>query len=121
VSHPEPAPSPTPNQPGVCHHRACTNPTNKQGWNGPPRLYCSNRCRQAEYRERRTEQGPGHAPPPDGDAATAPLQRALACIVEEYRLLPQNQLQSDYADELAKLHRHVEIVSTNRPTSISQA
>lgn len=104
MSHPEPAPSPTPNQPGVCHHRACTNPTHKRGWNGPPRLYCSNRCRQTEYRHRRLEADPGHAPPPQPSEAISPLNEAMAFIRQELPNLTERQMGSDYGQDLIRAH-----------------
>lgn len=50
---------------GTCRNDSCTHTTVKRGPYGPPRLYCSNACRVAAYRQRQTDN------PPDRPATAA--------------------------------------------------
>jgi hypothetical protein len=54
-----------------CGNGGCPNDAAKKGVTGPPRRYCSDRCRQAAYRQRREGQALPTAPTdPVADALT---------------------------------------------------
>jgi len=67
---------------GTCQNDGCTRKTVKKGPYGPPRLYCSNACRVAAYRQRQADNPPARPAPAtnqnvtdenDSDLASATL------------------------------------------------
>ena len=112
---PTPTPSPSPDQPGICHRRDCHQPIVKRGPQGPPRLYCNNVCRQTEYRRRRQEQDPGHAPPPAPAPTGSPLQQAMTLIEQELPNLTRRQAGSAYGQNLLRAHHALTAASSQGP------
>lgn len=105
---PAPTPSSSPDQPGVCHHRNCRKTIYKRATHGPDRRYCSDVCRQAEYRHRKHEKAPGHAPPPHSAPSDTPLDDAMRLIAQEVHALTERQAISNYGQNILRAFRLLE-------------
>ena len=68
-----------------CGNGACPNDASKKGTTGPPRRYCSDRCRQAAYRRRRHVQP---ATPPPTDPVADALTDAIVHFDTVFAALP---------------------------------
>ena len=79
-----------------CGNDSCVNAAVKQGTTGPQRRYCSNRCRQAAYRQRRHDQ-------PVTVAETDPIADAVAHLNTTFAALPSTAKLGDYGHLIMRL------------------
>lgn len=75
-----------------CANGGCSNDAAKKGVTGPPRRYCSDRCRQAAYRQRRASQPAVTV----ATVATDPIGDAIEHVNTTFAALPNPARLGDY-------------------------